>query len=166
MAVYPQSGAGAAAAHEERMVLRERALATQGCHYRGLQEFSYLYQFAGSLGVHDTLSGVDDWVLGGQQCLGGPAYRFGVAGATHGLGWFVVEVQLAQLFRPDILGDLQKHWTGPAASQFLKSPAHHLGNCAGGGDLSRPLGDGLIAAGGVEGGGNPQAFPGGGGGKQ
>ena len=166
VAVYPQGGAGTAAAHEEGMVLRERALAAQGCHHRGLQELGHFYQFAGSLGIHDSLSGVDDRVLGGQQCPGGPADRFGVAGAADGLRWFVVEVQLAQLFRPNVLGDLQKHWTGPAASQFLKSPAHHLGNCAGGGDLSRPLGDGFIASGGVEGGGNAQAFPGGGGGEQ
>ena len=132
------------------MCFREAALTWQGCHHRGLQELCQFNQFGRRFGIQDALAGMDDGPVGGEQCLGGAADVSGIS-LLQDHPWRLVIKQLFRQFRGcHILGNLQQDRAGPAGAQLGKSPAHQVWDALHDIHLFRPLGDGLVTAGGVE----------------
>ena len=132
------------------MVLGEGALAGQGGHHRGLQELGQLDQLVGGLGVEDALAGLDDGALGGQQGGGGAAHVGRVGLLFDGAGRLVVEKLLGQFGGGDVGRDFQQHGAGASAAELGEGAAHHGGDALDHVEFIGPLGDGLVAAGGVE----------------
>ena len=143
-------GAGPAGSQGQRMGLREAALARQGGHHRGLQEFGDLDQFGRGFSVQNALTGVDEGPVGGQKNFGGSAHISGVRLLQDNSGRLVVEQFFGQLGCGHIRRYLKQDRSWATGAQLGESPSHEVRYALDDVHLFRPLGDGLVASCGVE----------------
>ena len=146
--VQVRDGMLAAHAHEQRVVLRKRALGLQRRDHRRVQQLRQRHQLRRRPRVDDPLAGVDQRVGRPHQQVDGlhhvrrvrrrlvPAHR-------------IIRVHRLVIDAGRV-GHRQHHRTGTPAAQHRERPPQELRRPLGTVDVAEPLGNGLEAGGDVE----------------